>query len=52
MIRFFRTLRQRLLAQNLFGKYLLFAIGEILPVVIGILIALPPNAWNFTEGHT
>ncbi len=40
MLRFFRQLRQRLLTENKFSKYLLYAIGEILLVVIGILIAL------------
>lgn len=46
MISLFRTLRQRLLAENRFSKYLLYAIGEILLVVIGILIALQVNNWN------
>lgn len=40
MIKFFRTIRQRLLSENKFSKYLIYAIGEILLVVIGILIAL------------
>ncbi len=46
MLRFFRSLRQRLLTENKFSKYLLYAIGEILLVVIGILIALQVNTWN------
>ena len=46
MLRFFRTLRQKLLSENKFSKYLLYAIGEILLVVIGILIALQVNNWN------
>lgn len=46
MFRFFRTLRQRLLTENKFSKYLLYAIGEILLVVIGILIALQVDNWN------
>ncbi len=46
MLRVFRTLRQQLLPKNKFGKYLLYAIGEILLVVIGILIALQVNTWN------
>ncbi|RIV68393.1 DUF6090 family protein [Flagellimonas aequoris] len=46
MIRFFRTIRQRLLAQNRFTKYLVYATGEIVLVVIGILIALQINNWN------
>ncbi|HSR59433.1 MAG TPA: DUF6090 family protein [Robiginitalea sp.] len=40
MTRFFRTLRQRLLSENRTGRYLLYALGEIILVVIGILIAL------------
>ena len=46
MIRFFRTLRQRLLAENRFRRYLMYALGEVLLVVIGILIALQVNNWN------
>lgn len=49
MIRFFRTLRQRLLTENKFSKYLLYAIGEILLVVIGILLALQIDNWNESE---
>ena len=46
MIHFFRQIRQRLLTDNKFSKYLLYALGEILLVVIGILIALQVNNWN------
>ena len=46
MINFFRKIRQRLLTENNFGKYLLYAIGEIALVVIGILIALQLNMWS------
>ena len=46
MIKFFRKIRQKLLPENNFGKYLLYALGEILLVVIGILIALQVNNWN------
>jgi len=46
MIKFFRKIRQRLLTENKFSKYLLYAIGEILLVVIGILIALQVNNQN------
>ena len=46
MIKFFRKIRQRLLEENRFSKYLLYAIGEIILVVIGILIALQINNWN------
>lgn len=46
MIKFFRKIRQKLLTENKFSKYLLYAFGEILLVVIGILIALQINNWN------
>ena len=46
MIKFFRRIRQKLLTENKFSKYLLYAIGEIILVVIGILIALQINNWN------
>jgi hypothetical protein len=46
MIRFFRNIRKSLLGKNKFSKYLLYAIGEILLVVIGILIALQIDNLN------
>lgn len=46
MIKFFRTFRQNLLSENKLSKYVLYAVGEILLVVIGILIALSINNWN------
>ncbi|HSR59764.1 MAG TPA: DUF6090 family protein [Robiginitalea sp.] len=46
MIAFFRKLRQRLLAESQLSKYLLYALGEILLVVIGILLALQVNTWD------
>jgi len=46
MIKFFRKIRQNLLVENKTGKYLKYAIGEIILVVIGILIALQINNWN------
>ncbi|MDG1571144.1 DUF6090 family protein [Robiginitalea sp. M366] len=46
MLSFFRRLRKQLLTENRFSKYLLYAIGEIVLVVIGILIALQINEWN------
>jgi len=46
MIKFFRKIRQKLLSENKFSKYLIYAIGEIFLVVIGILIALQINTWN------
>ena len=49
MIKFFRKIRQKLLAENRTAKYLIYAIGEIVLVVIGILIALQINNWNEKE---
>lgn len=46
MIKFFRRIRQNLLSEGRTGTYLQYAIGEILLVVIGILIALSINNWN------
>ena len=46
MIKFFRQIRYDLMSNNQSGKYLKYAIGEILLVVIGILIALQINNWN------
>jgi hypothetical protein len=46
MIKFFRKIRQSLLSEGKTGKYLKYAIGEIVLVVIGILIALQINNWN------
>lgn len=49
MIKFFRIIRQKLLSENKFSKYLIYAIGEIVLVVIGILIALKINNWNIIQ---
>ena len=46
MIKFFRHIRKRLVDNNRVSKYFIYAIGEILLVVIGILIALQINNWN------
>jgi hypothetical protein len=46
MIKFFRKIRQKMLTENKFSKYLIYAIGEIILVVIGILIALSINNSN------
>ena len=46
MLKIFRKIRQKLLTESKFSKYLLYAIGEIVLVVIGILIALQINNWN------
>jgi len=49
MIKFFRHIRQNLLMENKRRKYFKYAIGEIVLVVIGILIALQINTWNETR---
>ncbi|HMC01869.1 MAG TPA: DUF6090 family protein [Flavobacteriaceae bacterium] len=46
MIKFFRIIRKKLLAEGKTTNYLKYAIGEIVLVVIGILIALQINNWN------
>ena len=46
MIKFFRHIRKSLLTQGKTTKYFKYAIGEIILVVIGILIALQINNWN------
>lgn len=46
MIKFFRRIRQKLINEGNLKRYLLYAIGEIALVVIGILIALQINNWN------
>lgn len=49
MIKFFRKIRQNLIMENKTSKYFKYAIGEIILVVIGILIALQINTWNETR---
>ncbi len=46
MVKLFRKVRKNLLSENKLSKYLVYAIGEIVLVVIGILIALQLNLWN------
>ncbi|MFD2914293.1 DUF6090 family protein [Psychroserpens luteus] len=46
MIKFFRKIRQNLLSEGKTGKYFKYALGEIVLVVIGILIALSISNWN------
>jgi len=46
MIKFFRRIRQKLVSENKFSKYVFYAIGEIALVMIGILLALQVNDWN------
>lgn len=49
MINFFRKIRRQLLTENKFSRYLIYAIGEITLVMIGILLALQVNNWNETN---
>jgi len=49
MLSFFKKLRLIVLTENKFTKYLLYAVGEIILVVIGILIALQVNNWNIRQ---
>ena len=46
MIKFFRKIRRKLLSENKTGKYFKYAIGEIVLVMIGILLALQVSSWN------
>jgi hypothetical protein len=46
MINFFRKIRKKLSDDNKPLKYMMYALGEIILVVIGILIALQINNWN------
>ena len=52
MIKFLRNIRFNLLSGNSKGKYVKYAIGEIILVVIGILIALQINNWNESKKQT
>lgn len=46
MLKFFRKIRQKLLKRNKVKQYIAYALGEILLVVVGILIALQVDNWN------
>jgi hypothetical protein len=46
MLKFFRNLRRSLLFDKKKGKYLKYAIGEVILVMVGILLALQVNNWN------
>lgn len=46
MIKFFRNIRQQLLSKSRLRKYCIYAFGEIVLVMIGILLALQVNNWN------
>lgn len=51
MLSFFRKIRHGLVENNRISKYLLYAIGEIVLVVVGILLALQINSWKAQEGE-
>ena len=46
MLRVFKNIRINMFRENSFSKYIIYAIGEVLLVVVGILIALQINNWN------
>ena len=46
MLKFFRKIRENLISESKISKYFIYAFGEIILVVIGILIALQVNSWN------
>ena len=46
MIRLFRKIRHQLLSKDKYGIYILYATGEIILVVVGILLALQIDNWN------
>ncbi len=46
MLRFFRQIRQKLIEKENMRKYIWYALGEILLVMVGILLALQVNNWN------
>jgi hypothetical protein len=49
MITFLRRIRRNLLAENKFTRYFIYASGEVILIVVGILIALAINNWNQRE---
>ena len=46
MLKFFRKIRQKLITEGNLKKYLIYAAGEVLLVMIGILLALQVNKWK------
>lgn len=46
MLKIFRKVRQNMIKKNKVSTYILYAIGEIVLVMIGILLALQVNNWN------
>jgi len=51
MLHFLRRIRRSLIGTGTTSKYLLYAVGEILLVMIGILLALQVNNWNEENIH-
>ena len=51
MIKFFRNIRKNLISENKTAKYLKYALGEIILVMIGILLAMQINNWNENRLH-
>jgi hypothetical protein len=51
MIKLFRNIRKKLLQEGKTANYFKYAIGEIVLVVIGILIALQINNWNQSQAE-
>ncbi|MET6991194.1 DUF6090 family protein [Sediminicola arcticus] len=49
MLKFFRNIRQNLLTEGKTGKYLKYALGEIILVMIGILLAFQVNNWGIEK---
>ncbi|MBN7815166.1 DUF6090 family protein [Algoriphagus pacificus] len=52
MIKFFRKIRQNLLSDGKTGKYFKYAIGEIVLVMVGILLAVQVNNWNIDKNNS
>ena len=52
MLKFFRKIRRKLIDEGNLKRYLIYAIGEILLVMIGILLALQVNNWNQNQIST
>ena len=52
MIQFFRKIRRQLLSESKIRKYLLYAVGEITLVMIGILLAFQVDSWNEKKNLT
>ncbi|MDG1194124.1 MAG: hypothetical protein P8N27_01295 [Polaribacter sp.] len=52
MIHLFRKIRQEHITKNRLRKYLMYAFGEIILVMVGILLALQFNNWNQEKENT